>query len=120
MTSTTDTLLDRLREDRTLSPQVRFDLLIEAADVDLLRDIVAANLNYLEKKVILALALPWPEGEPRATDLALVLKERAGPRANPNPKAKEMDIATQLQFLVQKEWVHSDERDDGVLFWRLL
>jgi len=122
MTQATTDLLTRLRTDRSLSAKERSDLLLDDADPDLLRDILAARLNRTETNIVMVLALDWPAGEPTAADLASVLKERVVARSVPNPRdnPKQTDITTQLGYLVEKDWVCSRTREDGQLVWELL
>jgi hypothetical protein len=122
MTNATTDLLTRLQTDRTLNAKERSDLLVDSAPADLLRDMVADNLNRTERNIVMVLALDWPEDEPTTADIAKVLKERVVPRAVPNPRdnPKQTDVTTQLGYLAEKEWVHSRTRDDGQQVWELL
>jgi hypothetical protein len=122
MTHATTDLLTRLQTDRTLNAKERSDLLVDSAPADLLRDMLADNLNRTERNIVMALALDWPEDEPTTLDIANVLKERVAPRSTPNPRdnPKQTDVTTQLGYLENKDWVTARERDDGELVWELL
>lgn len=124
-TAVTDDLLHRLQTDRTLTTQDRLDLLLDAVDANLLRDMISDRLNRYEQAIVMALTLDWPDGRVSAIDLARVVRMRTAPRRADSrgsaPDRSEPDVQTQLRWLRKKNWVRpAGVNAEGWDYWELV